>query len=286
MTIERNRVLAGVLIAGGFALLYRDVLAKLVTAWWTDDNYSHGFLIIPIAAYLAWERRRQFDQAPCTPAVTGLVLVISSILVLMAGILGSELFLTRISVIGTVTGSVLFLFGWRRLRVLAFPLAVLLLMIPLPAIIFNQIAFPLQLVASRVGELTLRSADIPVLREGNVLILANTTLEVAEACSGIRSLVSLLTLGIVFGYFTDQRAWIRVLIAVSAIPVAIVANGARVAGTGIAAHRFGPAAAQGFFHEFSGWVVFVAAFLMMMALQRLVVRLAPPPSILPVVVTT
>jgi len=274
----RNRTtLAGaVALSLGFVLLYRHVLVKLISDWWTDDNYSHGFLIIPIAIYLAWERRRAFDQAPNRPSPVGLVVVVASIGVLVAGILGAELFLTRISILGTVTGSVLFLFGWQRLRVLAFPLAFLLLMIPLPAIVFNQIAFPLQLLASRVGEAAMTSVDIPVLREGNVLILANTSLEVAEACSGIRSLVSLLTLGIMFGYFTDRRSWVRVLIALSTIPIAIVANGARVAGTGMAAHRFGPAAAQGFLHEFSGWVVFMVAFVMMMALQRVVVRLVPP----------
>jgi exosortase len=180
-----------------------------------------------------------------------------------------------VSLIGVLAGGILFLFGWRHLRAVAFPLAFLLLMIPIPAIIFNQIAFPLQLLASRAGEFAISSADIPVLREGNVLVLANTTLEVAEACSGIRSLISLLTLGIVFGYFTDPRGWVRTAIAFSTIPVAIVSNGARVAGTGIAAHRWGPSVAEGFFHEFSGWVVFMVAFLLMLALQQLIVRLAP-----------
>ena len=162
-----------------------------------------------------------------------------------------------------------------------FPLLFLLLMIPLPAIIFNQIAFPLQLLASRAGEFAISTADIPVLREGNVLVLANTTLEVAEACSGIRSLISLLALGIVFGYFADSRTWVRTLIALSTIPVAIVSNGARVAGTGIAAHHYGPQVAEGFFHEFSGWVVFMVAFALMLALQQLIVRLAPLPSTAP-----
>ncbi len=208
----------------------------------------------------------------------GLVVVIGSILVLASGVLGAELFLTRISTLGALAGIVLFLFGWARLRVMAFPLAFLLLMIPLPAIVFNQIALPLQLLASRVGEVALGTVDIPVLREGNVLVLANTTLEVAEACSGIRSLVSLLTLGIVFGYLADSRLWVRTLIALSTVPVAIVANGARVAGTGIAAHRFGAAAAEGFFHEFAGWAVFLVAFLMMVSLQRLIAWLAPPTS--------
>ena len=263
----------------GFALLYRNVLAKLVYDWGHDDNYSHGFLIVPIALYLTWERRDQFVAAPHRPATAaGLVMLLGSLLVLLGGILGSELFLTRISIVGTVVGTLLFTAGWLRLRVVAFPVAFLLLMIPLPAIIFNQIAFPLQLLASQAGEATLRAVEIPVLREGNVLVLANTSLEVAEASSGIRSLVSLLTLGIVFGYFTDQRAWVRILIAASTVPVAVISNGARVAGTGIAAHRFGPAAAEGFFHEFSGWAVFLVALLLMLALQRLIVWMVPPPS--------
>jgi exosortase len=274
---DRKQIIASVLVVAGFALLYQHVLVKLVHDWWTDDNYSHGFLIVPIALYLAWERRRQLAATANRPALAGLAVVVGSVAVLLAGILGSELFLTRISLLGAVAGSLLFLFGWQRVRVLAFPLAFLLLMIPLPAIIFNQITFPLQLLASRVGEAAMTSVDIPVLREGNVLILANTSLEVAEACSGIRSLVSLLTLGIMFGYFTDRRGWVRTLIALSTIPIAIVANGVRVAGTGMAAHRFGPEAAQGFLHEFSGWVVFMVAFLMMLAIQRLVARFMPPP---------
>jgi exosortase len=188
-----------------------------------------------------------------------------------------------VSIIGTLAGATLFLFGWPRLRILLFPLAFMLLMVPLPAIIFNKIAFPLQLLASRVGESTINAMNIPILREGNVLILANAKLEVAEACSGIRSLVSLFTLGIVFGYFVDKRAWVRCAIALSAIPVAILANGMRVASAGVAAHNFGRAGAEGLFHEFSGWVVFVLAFLMMFLLQRLLHRFTPPRLPAPIV---
>jgi exosortase len=148
-------------------------------------------------------------------------------------------------------------------------------MIPIPAIVFNQIAFPLQLLASRVGELVLQTAAIPVLREGNVITLANTQLEVAEACSGIRSLISLLTLGIVFGYFMHSSVLIRWILALATIPVAIVANGLRVAGTGIAAHYYGPEAAEGFFHTFSGWLVFVVAMLMLFVVYRGVAFFAP-----------
>jgi exosortase len=202
--------------------------------------------------------------------------MVASIGVLLAGLLGAELFLSRISIIGVLVGAVLFVLGWGHLGRLAFPLAFLLLMIPIPAIIFNQIAFPLQLLASHTGEVVLRTLHIPVLREGNVMILANTSLEVAEACSGIRSLISLLTLGIVYGYFLDARFLIRFLIAAATIPVAIVTNALRVAGTGVAAHYYGPDAAAGFFHEFSGFIVFAAAFALLFAIARLVLVMLPP----------
>jgi len=276
MTTKQKAWLSAALIVAGFAALYWKVIGELALAWWTDGNYSHGFLIPPIAAYFIWERRQKFLAAESRPSALGLVIVFGSLGVLLLGLLGSELFLTRISILGTLTGTLLFLFGWARLRVMAFPLAFLILMIPIPGIIFSQIAFPLQLVASRVGENTLTALSIPVLREGNVLILANTSLEVAEACSGIRSLVSLIALAIVLGYFADPRLWVRTVVGLSAVPVAIVTNGARVAGTGIAAHHFGPAAAEGFFHEFSGWLVFLAAFALTLGIQGLIIRVMPP----------
>jgi len=198
--------------------------------------------------------------------------------VLVAGLLGAELFLTRISLLFTLVGAIVFVAGWPAIRVLAFPLAFLLLMIPIPAIVFNQIAFPLQLLASQAGEVGLNMAGVPVLREGNVMTLPHTTLEVAEACSGIRSLISLLTLGIVFGYFTDKRVTVRTAIALATIPIAILTNAMRVAGTGIAAHYIGPEVAEGFFHTFSGWMVFLVAFALMFGLTRLLVKLLPPPS--------
>jgi len=273
-----NAIAAAAALLVAFAVLYRGVIVKLVSDWAHDDNYSHGFLILPIALYFVWERRRKLLAMTPSPSALGLLVVIGSIATLVAGVLGAELFLTRVSIIGLIGGVVLYTLGWRHLRVLAFPIAFLILMVPLPAIVFNQIAFPLQLLASRFGESTLQAAAIPVLREGNVIYLANTTLEVAEACSGIRSLVSLLTLGIVYGYFTDGRGWMRWLIALATVPIAIVTNGMRVAGTGIAAHYYGPEAAQGFFHEFSGWLVFVAAFALLFVIVRILLALAPDRS--------
>lgn len=262
-------------LAASFTILFWPTLRKLVSDWAIDDNYSHGFLIVPIALYFVWERRARLAASPSRPASLGLAVIVASIGVLAAGVLGSELFLTRIAILGALAGIVLFLWGWRRLAILAFPIAFLLLMIPIPAIIFNQIAFPLQLLASKFGELTLTAAGIPVLREGNVITLASTSLEVAEACSGIRSLISLLTLAIVYGYFMDPRPWARVLLALASMPVAIVANGVRVAGTGIAAHYHGAEAAMGFFHTFSGWLVFIVAFILLFVVQRAIVALAP-----------
>jgi exosortase len=275
MKIDRKTAIALMLLIICFLLLYRHVGLKLVHDWATDDNYSHGFLIIPLACYFAWERRESFVRATRQPSNFGYIIVICSSAVLLAGVLGSELFLTRISMLGAIAGIILALFGWEYLWIASFPLGFLILMIPIPTILFNQIAFPLQLLASRFGEAALIACGIPVLREGNVINLANTSLEVAEACSGIRSLVSLLTLGIVYGYFTESRTALRIMLAIATIPVAIAANGIRVAGTGIAAHFYGPEAARGFFHTFSGWIVFIAAFLMLFILHRIILLISP-----------
>lgn len=267
---------AWALVLASATALFWPVLVKLVADWANDDNYSHGFFIVPLAVWFAWERRDKLAALPVRPSPLGLIGLAGSIAVLLAGLLGAELFLSRVALIGVVISTVLFLYGWRHLRVMAFPIAFLLLMIPLPSIIFNQIAFPLQLWASQAGEVTMKAFSIPVLREGNVMILANTSLEVAEACSGIRSLVSLLTLGIVYGYFIDPRGGVRVALALSTIPIAIVTNAARVAGTGIAAHYYGPEVADGFFHTFSGWLVFVAGFVLLFTVARLLHVIAPP----------
>jgi exosortase len=275
----RHSVLPALLLfAGSFALVYWQVFARLVRDWTNDGNYSHGFLIVPLSLYFAWERRARIRALPRQPSAFGLVVVIGSLIVLLAGLMAAELFLTRVSIIGVVAGAILFLYGWSTLGVLALPVLFLLLMIPIPAILLNQVTFPLQLLASQVGEQSLRALDVPVLREGNVIVLANVSLEVAEACSGIRSLISLLTLGIVYGYFVDPRFSVRFIVALFTIPIAIVSNGLRVAGTGIAAHYWGAKVAEGFFHTFSGWLVFVVAFCMLVVVTRLIIRLVPRSS--------
>jgi exosortase len=265
-----------VIVALSLALVwvYGGIMSGLVRQWATDDNYSHGFFVVPLAAFFVWERRDALRRAESRPGFGGLVLLGVSLLVLIAGRLGAELFLTRVSLVGVLAGITWYVWGRQHLRVLLFPIAFLLLMVPLPAIVFNKIALPLQLLASRVGETAIAAAGIPVVREGNVLQLPTRDLEVAEACSGIRSLVSLVMLGIVLGYFTERRTGPRVVIALAAIPIAIAANAARVAGTGIASELVSPAAAEGFFHAFSGWLMFVVAFGGLMLVQRLMARRA------------
>jgi len=274
-TVSKKSLWVFVAPAACFVILYYQVIARLVSDWWNDDNYSHGFLIVPIALYFAWERRDALKAAEKKPFVIGIVIVAVSLAIMIAGILGSEYFLPRVSMLGVLAGAILFLFGWNHLKILILPIAFLLLMIPIPAIIFNQIVFPLQLLASRFGENTIMVCQIPVLREGNVLHLANTSLEIVEACSGIRSLVTLLTMGIVYGYLLESRIWVRIVLIAATVPIAIVANGIRVAGTGVAAHYYGPEVAEGFTHTFSGWVIFIVALIMLFILHRAILLIAP-----------
>ena len=260
------------LAALGAALvwLYWDVVPGLVRQWANDGDYSHGFFVVPLAAFFAWERREPLRAAVRRPSPLGLALLAAGLACYVAGEFGSELFLTRVSLIGVVAGLLLFLAGVEHARILAFPLLFLLLMLPLPEILFTRITLPLQTVASQLGEVAIAASGIPVLREGNVLYLPGRALEVAEACSGIRSLITLIMLAIVLGYFTEQRVAVRIAIVVAAVPIAVLANAIRVAGTGLVSYWVSPAAAEGFFHSFSGWIVFLAAFLGLLAFHRLV----------------
>jgi len=271
-TINRKSAAAILLVLASFTLLYNRVIWELVKDWLRDDNYSHGFLIVPLALYFAWERRFKFAVAPSHPSYAGLCLIMAGV---SATVLNMHSFVDRIAMLACLVGGIAFIFGWARMKVMAFPVAFLLLMIPVPAVLFNPVAFPLQLLSSRFGEWTLAACQVPVLREGNIIQLANINLEVAEACSGIRSLITLLALAITYGYFVESRIWVRIVLALSAVPVAIAANAFRVAGTGLAAHYYGAEAAEGFFHSFSGWLVFLMAFAMLFVLHRIMIYIKP-----------
>lgn len=245
--------------------LYAPVLAGLVKQWYSDPDYSHGFLVPIFSGYLIYRRRSRLKGIPDDPSSWGLAILLLSFALLFLGSLGAELFLSRVAFLVTILGLLIFLRGFGFVRAIAFPLAFLLLMVPLPAIIYNQIVFPLQLLASRfaAGCLT-QSHVMPVLREGNLLVLPNYTLEVVEACSGIRSLMSLITVALAYGYLFESRKLIRGLLALLMIPIAVVSNGMRVMGAALVTYFWTPRAAEGFLHTFSGMVIFVAATAMIL----------------------
>jgi exosortase len=268
---RRDGLTAGILLAS-LLLAYLAVLARLARQWLDDANASHGLIVVPLAAWLVWSARGRWRALAPSPTWLGLAIVVASLGGYAAGVLGAELFLARISLVGVAAGTTLFVWGWRHLRLIAFPLILLALAVPLPVILSNQVTLPLQLLASRAGESLIWAAGVPVLREGNVLVLADTTLEVAEACSGIRSLVSLGTLALVAAYFRRGSLAGGATLVASSVPIAVAANAARVAGTGLVAHFVSAEAAEGFFHTFSGWLMFAAAVALMLACERAIAR--------------
>lgn len=289
-------------LTAALAFVYFTVLAKLGSDWWTDENYSHGLLIPLVIGYLLWSERERLSRVRFSPSLWwGAAFILFAMLGLWVGTAGAELYVQRMSLVLMLAGIVIYFWGWRLLRLLLVPLFLLFLAIPIPAILFNKIAFPLQLFASRCAVWAMRLFDIPVLRQGNVIELmprgARETkkLEVVEACSGIRSLMTLLTLAVVFAYFTRPREddgeggtgsggsllrriktygfWRSIILVAAAVPIAIFTNALRVSGTGVLAHYYGTEIADGFFHSFSGWVVYIVAFLLLFAVGWLLDRI-------------
>jgi exosortase len=243
-------------------LLYASVLRLLVAQWWTDPNYGHGFFVPLFSGYILWHQRERWTKSEIEPSNFGLLVMLGAVALLFIGSLGAELFTSRFSLLVLIAGIILFLAGWKMLRAVVFPLAFLIFMIPIPVIIYNQITFPLQLIASRLATVWLEVIGVPVLRDGNVLVLSNFSLEVAEACSGIRSLMSLIALAVAYGHLAEPRRWVRYALVLLMVPSAIVTNAMRIMGAGVLAHKFGPQAAEGFLHQFSGWVIFLATLVL------------------------
>jgi exosortase len=295
-----------IIIAAALCFVYASVLAKLGHDWWTDENYSHGLLIPFIIGFILWSEREHLRRAAQHPSLWwGGAAIFCALMALWIGTAGAELYAQRLSLVLMLVGIVLFFWGFKLLRMALVPLALLLLAIPIPAIIFNKIAFPLQLFASRCAVWAMRAFDIPVLRQGNVIELmplgAKETkkLEVVEACSGIRSLMTLVTLAVVFAYFTHPSDdgtngknvegsssgggwlsqlkrysfWRSLIIVLSAVPIAILTNAMRVSGTGVLSRYYGTKVADGFFHSFSGWVIYIVAFLLLFAVGWVLDRL-------------
>ena len=259
---SRNLVVWSTILVSLLVLLYGSVLRLLILQWWKDPNYGHGFFVPLFSGYILWHQRERWMNSEIKPSNFGFPVMLGAVGLLFLGSLGAELFTSRFSLLVMIAGIILFLAGWKMLRAVAFPLAFLVFMIPIPVIIYNQITFPLQLIASRLATFWLEVVQIPVLRDGNVLILSNLSLEVAEACSGIRSLMSLIALAVAYGHLAESRRWVRYALVVLMVPSAIVTNAMRIMGAGLLAHRFGPQAAEGFLHQFSGWMVFLGTLVL------------------------
>ncbi len=248
---------------------YWPVLVRLVSQWAHDEDMGHGFFVPLVAGFIVWQRREELLQTKAKPNKWGLLIVLWGAGQLYLATLGAELFLARTAFIISLIGIVLYLGGKPVLRLVAFPLFLLFFMVPIPAIIYNQITLPLQKFASQVAEVTLSVLGVPVLREGNILELASQRLQVVEACSGIRSLLTLSFLSLVYGYFFDKRVWMRPVLLVAAVPIAILANSLRVSITGLLS-EVNPELAEGVFHTASGWVIFMLALFMLIAAHSVI----------------
>jgi exosortase len=262
--------------------VYYPILSHLVAQWSTDDDVSHGFFVPLVAGYIAWQRRDKLLSMEWKPAWWGIGLLVWAGLQAYLGMLGAELFLQRTAFLLSLVAMLLILGGTGLVRELAFPLLLLPFMIPLPTVVYNQITFPLQIFASAVAEKSLEVLNIPVLRDGNILELASQKLNVAEACSGIRSLLSLSFLSLVYAYFFDRKVWMRWFLLIATVPIAIIANSARVTLTGVFS-EIDPSLAEGFFHEAEGWVIFVVALAILVVVHQVLNfvyrRLRPEPGI-------
>lgn len=262
-------VLQLLLLSALFLLLYLRILVALGAQWIEDPNYSHGLFIPIFCSWVIWKEKARIRDAQRNPSWLGLLVILAALGILVLGVLGAENFLSRVSLLFLIAGMVLYFYGWAVFRAVLFPWICLFLMVPIPAIIFNQIALPLQFQASKLASGMLALLGIPVLREGNIIHLPSLTLDVVEACSGLRSLVSLIALATVSSYLFESRPLRRLLLVLAAAPIAVAANGFRIMGSGILGEYWSPEKAEGFFHLFSGLLVFLVSFGLLIALHGL-----------------
>lgn len=250
-------LLQSLILASLVVMLYYRILVSLAAQWWQDANYSYCFLIPVFAGWVIWNKRNCLASTPENPTNWGLIVIVAALGEVVLGTVGAENFLSRTSLLLLVAGLIIYFRGWRPFRTVLFPWGVLFLMIPLPAIVFNQFALPLQFQASRLASSLLALVGVPVLRDGNVIILPSLTLDVVEACSGLHSLTALVTMAVFYGYLFEARTLRRLLLILAAIPIAVVANGFRIMGNGILGEYWRREIVEGFFHTFSGLLIFL-----------------------------
>jgi exosortase len=279
-------------LAAAFTFLYATALAKLGRDWWFDENYSHGLLVPFVIALIIWREWGRLKTADISPSTwVGGAAVAAALLLLLAGTLGAELFTQRMSMVLMLAGLIVYLVGMRVLGLLLVPFALLILAIPIPQIVFNRIAFPLQIWASQMAVWGIRVFEVPTLRNGNVIDILprgstqTISLEVVEACSGIRSLMTLVTLALILAYFTrgdatggvgglSTKDLLRtILLMLSAVPIAVITNAGRVTATGVLTYYYGKQATETTWHDLSGWLVYVVALALLIGVNYLL-RLA------------
>jgi len=260
-----------ILLTLWFVVFY-PLYPKLIGAWIYDSDNSHGILVPLISLYMIYHKRDNLRSIEISNSGWGAIILIISMGIYCLSFVGEVLFISRSMIIFSLIGVVLYNLGKGFLKELAFPLLFLLFMIPVPESIQGLVAFPLQLFVTKISAYALQLLSIPAYREGNMIYFAETQLEIAEACSGIRSIVSLTLLGVVLAYFSDKGVARKAVMIASAIPLALCANAMRVFGTGIIAHLYGAKYARGFLHEFSGIAIFFLGFILMFLEYLLVNR--------------
>jgi exosortase len=264
--IQAKSLVPWVIITILLVVLYADVIQKWALDIWNDQNYSHGMLIPFISLYLIWQRFDRIRETQAGINYKGLLFVVPALVLLVLASVAGEQFSQRVSFVILLYGLVLFLEGKEIARLLLFPIALFFFAIPLPYILYNAIAFPLKLVATKIAAGVIRLFGMPVFRDGNVIHLPHTTLEVVDACSGIRSLMTLITLAFLLASFQLRSFWKQALLVMLALPLAVAANAGRVALTGLLT-KSNPAWGSGTLHEITGWGVFVVSFGVLIAIS-------------------
>lgn len=254
-----------VLLAVLLLAAYFQVIIGLVSDWWTDPNYSHGFLVPPIALFLIWKKRNQLKAIEKEKSHSGFIIFLVGLFIYIMGTAGVEYSSVRFSLVTVIFGLVLYFFGKEFMKQIWFGIIFLLFMIPIPYVIYYALAFPMQMLSTKVSVFALHLVGVPALREGNIIYLpGDYALEVAEACSGLRSLVSLLALGALLAYLLQKSKIKQVILFLSTVPIAIVANFFRVFVTAVGAYAISIKLAENFLHEVSGIFVFlVSTFLLL-----------------------